>query len=922
VGGTADAPQINHLPLGMTGATVTLDGQTATSGMVQPGMVMTGRTTAGGMGMGGSGYTMQKVQLMSSFTGWIQSIDPAASRLTVMGQAIQVNALTQLAQENQDGTRTTLTLADFLAGDFVSVYGSFLGDGSYRATRIERRKPGLDTTQSGAMAQVSDLNTTAKTFTLGTWAVSYGSATVIGTLANGVWAQVRGTVSGNQIAAAWVNVMGAMGDPGSGMGLRGLALNLNTTAKTFDLMSLTVDYSAAAVTGSLAEGAMVEVQGALASASTTSLIATRVEVEFPGMGGGMSDQQAKGTVSAFDPVAMTLAVAGHSFWMDGSTLILAQDATLTPAQLKVGDWVAVMADSTRKNAAGYAYATRIAEMTGTNGGMGSGDLMGPVALVNASAQSLVVNGFTVGVTGSTSYESQGVSMTGSSFWGAVQVGSMVEAFGSASGSTFAASRLVLGGMSGMGGGGGMGGGVGLGAGTFTTAMPVPPLLASTASTPGTALFNLKPQAGSTAFLAGKPTVTWGYNGALLGPTLRVHRGDSVTVKIDNQLPEATTIHWHGLVVPSSVDGGPMDSIAPGGSAQPQFVVNQPAATLWYHPHIHGHTGYQVYMGLAGFLLVDDPASDALALPKTYGVNDFPVAVQDRTLDANGNLVYLNTGMGGAGMMGDQILANGAITPYLEVPAGLVRLRLLDGSNARRFAFFWEDNRSFSQIGSDGGLLTAPVPLTKLAMAPAERADILVDFSHDAIGKTLELRSDNMIGMGNLAASGAAFPVLQVRVVKAGSAAAIPAALASITRIPEAQATATRTFTLSDMGTFAINGKTYDPSRIDEHVPLGATEIWEVVGSSPSSMGGGMGGGMGSGMGMAHPFHVHGVQFQVLSRSPGTVPVNEQGWKDTVLVSPAEHVRLILRLTQPGLFPYHCHILEHEDRGMMGLFEVK
>ncbi len=937
VGGTSSAPQINHKVMGLGEATVTMDGQAATPGMVQPGMVMTGKTTAGDMGMGGSTYTMQSVQLMSSFMGSIQSMDSSSARMSVMGQTIQVNALTQLAMENQDGTYTTLTLADFQAGDFVSIHGSFLADASYMATRVERRKPGMDTSQQGTKGQVSNLNTTTKTFTLGSWTVSYGSATVNGTLANGAWTQVRGTVTGSQIAATWVNVMGAMGDPGSGMGLRGLVLNLNTTAKTFNLMNLTVNYAQATVTGTLAEGAMVEVPGTLATGSTTLLNATAVQVEFSGMGGGMgsgsgmSNMQAKGAITALNLTAMTLTVSGTAFWMDAATLILSQDATMTPSQLKVGDWVAVMADSTRKNSAGFAYATRVAKMTGNNGGMGSGNLMGPVISVSASAQTLVVNSYTVSVTASTAYVSQGVSITAASFWGSVQVGTMIEAYGTASGSAFSASRLVLGGVGGMGGGGGMSGGGGMGggsglvSGTFTTAMPVPAILASTTSTTsttGTASFNLKPQAGTTSFLSGKPTTTWGYNGALLGPTLRIRRGDSVTVKIDNQLPEATTVHWHGLVVPATADGGPMDSIAPASSVQRQFTVNQPAATLWYHPHIHGHTGYQVNMGLAGFLLVDDPASDALALPKTYGVDDFPTVIQDRMLDANGNLVYLNTGMGSAGMMGDQILVNGVITPYLEVPAGLVRFRMLDGSNARRFSFFWEDNRSFTQISSDGGLLTAPVTLSKLSMAPAERADILVDFSRDVIGKTLELRSDNMIGMGNMTASGAAFPVLQIRVVKAGTASAIPSTLASIARIPESQATATRTFQISDMGTFAINGKTYDPSRIDEHVQLGATEIWEVIGSSTSGMGGGMGGGMGSSMGMAHPFHIHGVQFQVLSRSTGTVPSNEQGWKDTVLVSPSEHVRLIMRLTQPGDFPYHCHILEHEDRGMMGLFEVK
>ena len=462
VGGTSNAPQINHVPLGMSGTTVTMNGQTATASMVQPGTVMTGMTTVGGMGMGGSGYTMQSIQLMPSFMGSIQEVDQSSARLTVMGQAIQMNALTQLAQENQDGTYTSLTMADFQMGDFVSVHGSFLADGSYMATRVEHRQPGMDLSQNGTMGQVSNLDATAKTFTLGTWSVSYGSATVNGTLANGAWAQVRGTVSGAQISAAWVNVMGtmgSMGNPGSGMGLRGLVLNLNPTAKTFNLMSLTVNYAQATIVGTLAEGAMVEVEGSLAPGSATTVNATRVEVEAMGMGGGMgsgsgmSNLQVNGTITALDLSAMTLTVSGTTFWLDSSTLIMSHDVPMTASQLKVGDWVAVMADSTRKNSAGFDYALRISDMSGSGGGMGSSDLMGSVTSVNAGAQTLVLNGFTVSVTASTTYVSRGASVTAASFWGAVQVGNRVEAIGTPSGSALVATRLVLGGMGGMGGGG-------------------------------------------------------------------------------------------------------------------------------------------------------------------------------------------------------------------------------------------------------------------------------------------------------------------------------------------------------------------------------------------------------------------------------------------------------------------------------------
>ena len=466
VAGTSEAPQINHNAMGMGGASVTLDGMPATSTMVQPGMVMLGTTTQGGMGMGngmGSGsYTMQAMQLMSSFMGRVQSTDRSAVRMMVMGQMIQVNALTQLAQENEDGTYATLAFTDFQAGDFVLVHGAFLADGSFVATRVEHRRTGADTGQNSTMGQIVNLNATAKTFMVGTWTVDYTSAAVKGSLANGSWVQVRGTIAGSTISAAWVNVMGAMGSPGSGMGLRGLATHLNTTAKTFNLMFLTVNYAQATVVGTLAENAMVEVQGTLAAGSTT-VNATRVEVTFSGMGGGMgpgsgsSDMQGKGAITALDLGAMTLTVSGTSYWMDASTLIMSHDAILTPAQLKVGDWVAVMADSTRKNSAGYAYATRIAEMDGMGGGgtgSGMGDLMGAVTSVNASARTLVLNGYTVSVTSSTTYRSRGSSIDATTFWSSVQVGSRVEAIGTASGTAFTATQLRLSGM-----GGGMGGGM-------------------------------------------------------------------------------------------------------------------------------------------------------------------------------------------------------------------------------------------------------------------------------------------------------------------------------------------------------------------------------------------------------------------------------------------------------------------------------
>ncbi len=445
--------------------------------------------------------------------------------------------------------------------------------------------------------------------------------------------------------------------------------------------------------------------------------------------------------------------------------------------------------------------------------------------------------------------------------------------------------------------------------TFDAPLPVPPMLPDESAVAGAPAFTLRAQTGVSHFLPGLPTPTFGYNGAVLGPTLRVRRGDRVGITIQNRLPDATVVHWHGLIVPGLVDGGPLDHIPPGGDAHPAFTIDQPAATLWYHPHVHERTGGQVYQGLAGFLLVDDSASDALSLPRTYGVDDIPVVVQDRRFNADGSLAYLTQPMDANGMLGDRILVNGAITPHLDLPASLVRLRLLNGSNARRYVFSWEDNRTFHQIASDGGFLPVPVPLTSLALAPGERGEILLDLSRESVGRSLVLNSENLGLGGQMGGGGTSFSVLQIRVTRLGAARGIPSTLVPVPRLSASDSQRQRSFLLGDMGGFTINGRTFDSTRIDERLPLGTTEMWEVQGS----------GGM---MGMPHPFHVHGVQFQILDRS-GTPPsASDSGWKDTAQVNPGERLRLLMRFSQPGVFPYHCHILEHEDRGMMGLFEVK
>ncbi len=306
--------------------------------------------------------------------------------------------------------------------------------------------------------------------------------------------------------------------------------------------------------------------------------------------------------------------------------------------------------------------------------------------------------------------------------------------------------------------------------------------------------------------------------------------------------------------------------------------------------------------MAGLFYIEDEVSDKLNIPKTYGENDFPIVIQDRNLRNDGQLTYnLNMMSVMHGMQGDTPLVNGAFDPYLEVPKGKIRLRLLNGSNARIFQLKFSNDDDFWQIASDGGFLEKPVKMNQIILGPAERAEVIVDFSSYKQGEKIQLY-DQDIDLMNFVVGN-----------KSKEVAEIPDKLTDIEEINPSKATVTRTFAFQGMGkSVNINGKQMDMDRIDEEVQLGATEIWEITNTDSGMMGG---------MGMAHPFHAHGVQFQILERNGKKPPENERGWKDTILVAPGEKVKTIATFNKDGLFMYHCHILEHEDAGMMGQFRV-
>ncbi|GHJ48255.1 multicopper oxidase [Catellatospora sp. TT07R-123] len=442
---------------------------------------------------------------------------------------------------------------------------------------------------------------------------------------------------------------------------------------------------------------------------------------------------------------------------------------------------------------------------------------------------------------------------------------------------------------------------------FDRPLPIPPLAPSHRDRHGRRVYDLRAQAGEHDFGAG-PVRTEGFDGSYLGPTLRMARGEQVLVDVHDDLPEPTSVHWHGMRVPAAADGGPHQLIAPGSSWSASWRVDQPAATLWYHPHPHGATAQQVYRGLAGMIIVDDPATGSPALPHEYGVDDIPVIVQDKRFTADGRLDAANAPLAGIGLLGDTVAVNGVTGPFLPVVTRRVRLRLLNASNARTYDFGLTDGRRFALVGTDGGLLEAPVRLRRIMLSPGERAEIVVDLDP---GRTEVLRSfPHPLGAGRLGdrfvGGDDTLDILQLRpapVLRPGPD--LPAVLAPLPLLTRDRAARTREFHLDDD---AINGLPMDMDRVDARPIAGSTEIWRVVNDD----------------GIPHNFHVHGVQFQVLTVAGAAPPPQLRGWKDTVFLPPGRPVELIMQFPRhpgPGVYMFHCHLLYHEDSGMMGQYAV-
>lgn len=454
---------------------------------------------------------------------------------------------------------------------------------------------------------------------------------------------------------------------------------------------------------------------------------------------------------------------------------------------------------------------------------------------------------------------------------------------------------------------------------------IPPTLSGTT-------FNLNVQAGFTQFFAGINTPTYGINGNLLAPTLIIQKGDVVTLNVTNNLPNSsTTMHWHGLHVAPENDGGPHQTIPIGTTWSPTFKMLNDAGTYWYHPHGENKTDIQVSKGLAGLIIVKDSIEAALTLPRTYGVDDIPLILQTKCFDI---LHQIAT----ATAFDTVVMVNGTRNAYQNVPAQVVRLRILNGASDRSFMLGFSNNMNFHQIATDGGLLTNSITENRLRLSPGERAEILVDFAAMQGDSVYLMSYGSELPTGIIGAdtvgdgivtipdyesnplNGTDFSLLSFYITSptANPITTIPTTLTTYTPWDIASATVNRTLTFAPQivnpvnmveGPFLINGKAFNMDTINIISQLNNIEIWTLNNQTD----------------VAHPFHIHDVHFFVTEVNGGAVPLNQQGKKDVILVMPQQTLKFILKFedfadnSMP--YMYHCHLLHHEDDGMMGSFIV-
>lgn len=408
-----------------------------------------------------------------------------------------------------------------------------------------------------------------------------------------------------------------------------------------------------------------------------------------------------------------------------------------------------------------------------------------------------------------------------------------------------------------------------------------------------------------SLIEGESTEVWAFNGSLPGPLIDVREGDTVEIRFVNRLSQPSTLHWHGLPVPPDQDGNPHEMVAPGASRVYRFTLPPGSAgTYWYHPHPHGHTSEQAFRGLAGALIVraaDDPLR---ALPERHLFIDDLRLMSDGTIPPNTADDLMD------GREGQFVLVNAQREPVIAVTRP-ERWRIWNACNARYLDLELE-GMTLTQVGTDGGLFETPqTGLASLLLAPAERAEIVVSPVPKAVTTSLVARP---YSRGKMAANAEDIRTTLASVkLGGGPAAVLPAPLRPVP--PLGMAERVRTLVLSeDMGDgtaasmrFMIDGKTFDMDRIDIETTVDLVEHWDIRNDSD----------------MDHPLHLHGVQFQLVSRRHDGITDHAPyvAWKDTVNVEPGETVRIKVAQHYAGVRVYHCHILEHEEAGMMGQLRV-
>ena len=453
--------------------------------------------------------------------------------------------------------------------------------------------------------------------------------------------------------------------------------------------------------------------------------------------------------------------------------------------------------------------------------------------------------------------------------------------------------------------------------TIYNTLFIPPTLTGTT-------FNLTlSQSSKQFFKTGSATTTYGYNGqSFWGPTLIMNKGDNVQMNVTNGLTDTTTVHWHGFHVPAKMDGGPHQKIAPSSTWSPYFQVMNNASTFWYHPHLHQKTFEQLTMGAGGLIIVKDPIEAALNLPRTYGTDDIPLVLTSRRFNSDNSFDITTHAYG------DYLLANGTIYPQVSLPKQYVRFRILNAETERAYNLGFSDNRTFYVIGNDGGLLNAPVAVTRLVMGVGERYEILVNLGNDAVGSSLSFKAYNAnqafgfpgaeagtTGEFGSLLNNADFQVLKINITTATTNAvtSMPTSLVSNTYWKSTDATTTISTVINGgqgATAFYFDNNYYNYTTINQTIPLNAIVNWTFSGGNI----------------FGHSVHIHDVQFNIVSRSSGAIASYETGWKDTYFIHLGETVSVVAKFSDfsdtTWPFMYHCHFPNPEDAGLMGQFIVK